>query len=225
MSGQATCPRCDAAVRPPSIWRSSWSCAVHGDVVPLHPAHPADSEHLEWLAGCSDVPIWLPWPLPDGWLVTGVRTARDGRTERAQAVAMAISGPNPLRTPQSHQPVADALLVSEVPGVGLGAHLAGRADLDPGDGLLGGPPVAKLQAAGARAPLWEVDGHPGDRAVFVGEAGGVWLWVVLWPASASPVLDLDIDLVDVRDPGHTLDVPCGAMSPHLQWERQPQPSS
>ncbi|GAA4980786.1 hypothetical protein GCM10023225_21090 [Kineococcus glutinatus] len=211
-------------MRPPTIWRSTWTCPSHGDVVPLHPAQRADTEHLEWLASCSDVPVWLPWPLPAGWLVTGVRCARDGRSGRAQAVAMAVSGPNPLRSP-AEQPVADALLVSEVPGTGLGAHLAGRLDVDPGDGLLDGPPVAKVHAAGASAPLWEVDGAPGDRSVFVGEAGGVWLWVVLWPRSASSLLEHDIDLVDVRDPGHTLDVPCGAMSPHLQWETAPRAAS
>lgn len=213
MGGTATCPRCDGAVRAPSIWHSSATCAVHGEVVPLQSAHPADEEHLTWVARHSDVPVWVPWPLPDGWLVTGTRCVRDDRHE-AQAVVVAVSGPH--HGPAGGSPVADLLLVAEQPGVGLGAHLAGRDELDPGEGLATGRPAARLHAAGAASPLWSVPSG-GDRAVLVGEAGGVWLWALLWPAAAGVTLIDDLELVDLRDPDHELDLPCGALSPRLHW--------
>jgi hypothetical protein len=63
-------------------------------------------------------------------------------------------------------------------------------------------------------PLWSLDGGP-DRAVYVGEALGHWLWAVLWPAAAG-VLMLDrLELLDLREPGMTLDLPFGAASPRL----------
>lgn len=220
MGGTAQCPRCDGAVRAPSIWHSGYTCAVHGEVVPLQPPHPADAEHLAWIARHADVPVWLPWPLPDGWLVTGTRCVRDEKHE-AQAVVVAVSGPH--HGPAGCSPVADVLLVAEQPGSGLGAHLAGRDDLDPGEDLVTGRPAARLHAAGASTPLWSVPAE-GDRAVLVGEAGGVWLWALLWPAAAGVTLLDDLELVDLRDPAHELDVPCGALSPRLRWAGQAVPA-
>ncbi|PRY15140.1 hypothetical protein CLV37_10566 [Kineococcus rhizosphaerae] len=193
---------------------------MHGEVVPLQPPHPADSEHLAWIARHSDVPVWLPWPLPDGWLVTGTRCVRDDKHE-AQAVVVAVSGPH--HGPAGGPRVADLLLVSEQPGTGLGAHLAGRDDLDPGEGLVTGRPAVRLHAAGASTPLWSVPAD-GDRAVLVGEAGAVWLWALLWPATAGVTLLDDLHLVDLRDPAHELDVPCGAPSPRLHWARLDVPA-
>ena len=213
MGGTARCPRCDAAVRAPSIWHNGATCAVHGEVVPLQPAQPADNQHLEWIAAHSDVPVWLPWPLPDGWLLTGTRCVRDDR-HPAQAVVVAASGPH--HGAPGGSPVADLLLVAERPGTDLGAHLAGRDDLDPGEGLVAGAPAARAHAAGACAPLWGVESD-GDRAVLVGEAGGVWLWALLWPAAAGATVLDDLELVDLRDPAHALDVPCGAMTPRVLW--------
>jgi hypothetical protein len=213
MGGTARCPRCDAAVRAPSIWHNGSTCAVHGEVVPLQPAQSADSQHLEWIAAHSDVPVWLPWPLPDGWLLTGTRCVRDEK-HPAQAVVVAASGPH--RGAPGGSPVADLLLVAERPGTGLGAHLAGRDDVDPGEGLVTGAPAARPHAGGSSTPLWSVEAD-GDRAVLVGEAGGVWLWALLWPAAAGLTVLDDLELVDLRDPAHTLDVPCGAMTPRVQW--------
>ena len=213
MSGTARCPRCDDAVRAPSIWHSSATCASHGAVVPLQPAQPADAAHLSWIARHSEVPVWLPWPLPPGWLVTGTRCVRDDRHD-AQAVVVAVSGPH--HGPPGGPPVAEMLLVSEQPGTGLGAHLAGREDVDPGDGLVAGAPAARAHAGGTVAPLWPVPAD-GDRAVLVGEAGGVWLWALLWPAAAGATVLDDLELVDLRQREHPPDVPCGAMSPRVQW--------
>ncbi|MEZ0164685.1 DUF6758 family protein [Kineococcus sp. LSe6-4] len=226
MGGTTRCPRCDGAVRAPSIWHSGYTCAAHGEVVPLQPPHPADAEHLAWIARHSDVPVWLPWPLPDGWLVTGTRCVRDDKHE-AQGVVVAVSGPH--HGPPGCSPVADLLLVAEQPGTGLGAHLAGRGDLDPGDGLVTGRPAARLHAAGAAAPLWPVPAaddaaRADDRTVLVGEAGGVWLWALLWPGAAGVDLLDDLELVDLRDPAHELDVPCGALSPRLRWADREVPA-
>ncbi|NAZ77551.1 hypothetical protein GTQ99_19350 [Kineococcus sp. T13] len=220
MGGTARCPRCDDAVRAPSIWHSSATCAVHGEVVPLQPEQQADAEHLDWVARHSDVPVWLPWPLPDDWLVTGTRCVRDDR-HGAQAVVVAVSGPH--HGPAGCSRVADLLLVAEQPGTGLGAHLAGRDDVDPGEGLVTGPPAVRLHAGGAWTPLWSVPAGE-DRAVLVGEAGGVWLWALLWPAAAGITLLHDLRLVDLRDPAHALDVPCGALSPRLRWAERAEPA-
>ena len=46
------------------------------------------------------------------------------------------------------------------------------------------PDRASVEAAGQRAPLWAVPTSD-DRAAFVGEAYGVWLWLVMWPMSAA----------------------------------------
>jgi hypothetical protein len=54
-----------------------------------------------------------------------------------------------------------------------------------------------------------------DRAVYVGEALGCWIWAVLWPGTAGFLLIDDFVLTDLRDAGHELDVPCGALSPRL----------
>ena len=105
--------------------QSAWTCGEHGPVAPLHAARPGTSEQLAHLAAKSMVPVWLPWPLPPGWLTTGFRYAGDDRTGPVASV-VALSGPNPLpgHGPR-HQPAADLLLVAEQPAVGLGASLAG----------------------------------------------------------------------------------------------------
>ncbi len=219
MNSPATCPRCDEAVRAPSIWHSSATCARHGEVVPLQPPQPADPEHLAWVAAHSEVPVWAPWPLPDGWLLTGVRCVRDEHHD-ARAVVVATSGPHAGGHVDEQGRVggglAEMLLVAEQPGTGLGARLAGLDDVDPGDGVVGGAPAARLRADRAGTPLWGVPVE-GDRAVLVGEAAGVWLWALLWPASAGASMLEGLELIDLREPGHALDVPCGALTPRVAW--------
>jgi hypothetical protein len=197
---------------------SAWTCGEHGPVAPLHPVRPGTSEQLAHLAARATVPVWLPWPLPTGWLASGFRHAGDDRTGPVAAV-VALSGPNPLPGVEARlQPTADLLLVAEQPAVGLGSSLAGLDEVDPGDSLSGAlldrTPHGKVHAAGHPTPLWHVPGGP-DRAVYVGEAHAVWLWLVMWPASAGALLLEGLRLVDARDPGHPLDIPTGATSPRL----------
>ena len=80
---------------------------------------------LRAAASTAGVPLWLPWPLPRGWLVTGVVTAGDERTG-ARATAVVCSGPAPLGG------VAELVLVGEEMGVGLGARFAGLDGPDAG---------------------------------------------------------------------------------------------
>jgi hypothetical protein len=172
----------------------------------------ASDDVLRQVGATSGVPLWMPWPVPPGWLVSGVRTAGDDHSGTV-ATVLACSGPNPLPLGGVDDLQADLLLVAEAPGVGLGAHLAGLPDVDPGHTVGEGSPHLKLAADGHDTPLWTVavDG----LVAYVGEASGVWLWALVWPPSASAVLLETFDLVDLRDPGHLLDVPYGALSPRL----------
>lgn len=216
------CPRCGADARPPGLWSDVWTCPAHGDIAPLHAPMAATPETLVGGAQRSQVPVWLPWPLPVGWLATGLLLAGDEHSG-TRAAAVACSGPNPLPPslhddePEAETPghrVADLLLVAEQPGVGLAAHLAGLGGVDAGDAIAAGGPNLKLDAAGQDVPLWCVGGD--GCAAYVGEARGVWLWALVWPQRAAAVLLEDFSLVDLRDPGHALDIPCGALSPRLQ---------
>ena len=181
-------------------------CARHGPVAPLHPVTAPRRELLAELARRSTVPMWLPWPLPTGWLVTGVAWAGDDRTG-PRAVATACSGPAPLGGP------GDLLVVSEELGVGLGAHLAGIAGPDPGS--LTETPTAAVHTAGHLTPLWSVPGRD-DRAAFVGEAHALWLWLILWPAPAGHLLAENVSMTDLRQPGHDLDLPFGALPDRIR---------
>lgn len=208
-----SCPRCGVVVRPPGIWSDTWTCPDHGGVAPLHPPTLATPEALAQTGHRSQVALWVPWPLPPGWLISGVRVAGDDHSGPV-AVVMACSGPNPLAGGVTEPRSADLLLVAEQPGVGLGAHLAGLPDVDPGASVGVGAPHLKLVAAGQHTPLWAV-GAAGPAA-YVGEAAGDWLWVLVWPQSAAAVLLEQFALRDLRDLGLLPELPpSGALSPRL----------
>jgi hypothetical protein len=207
-----TCPRCGADVRSPGLWSDSWTCPIHGAIAPLHPAMTATHESLRQLGLRSQVPLWLPWPLPAGWLVSGVRVAGDEHTGPV-ATVLACSGPNPLVVEPTDPHSADLLLVSEQPGVGLAERLAGIGGLDPGDVDGRGAPNLKLTVGGHDTPLWALDTD--GVAAYVGEAAGVWLWAITWPQTALAVLLDQFELRDVRDIDPLPDMPLGALSPRL----------
>lgn len=207
MKGDLTCPRCGGALRPPGLWSSTWQCDLHGEVAPLHPVNRPSAEALAATVGGAKAPVWLPWPLPHGWLLTGLVHAGDERTGWV-AVGVACSGPAPLGG------AGDLVLVAEEPGVGLGARYAALPNSDPGVSFEHVLPDAKVHAAGHPTPMWHVAADE-QRAVYVGEAVGMWLWAVLWPADAGVLLMDDLVLTDLRNAGHELDVPCGALTPRL----------
>jgi hypothetical protein len=207
MSGHPSCARCGRDVRAPGIWSNAWRCEIHGDVEPVAPVGLPTPERLErdlTTGPVSDVPFWLPWPLPTGWLATGVTHAGDDR-HGVRASLLSCAGPNPVGGP------ADLVLIAEEPGVGLGARWAGMEGPDPGAELLTQTgPHAKVQAAGHPTALWCVHGAT-DRAVYVGEALGRWLWMILWPASAGVLVADHITLIDLRDAPCDLDIPLGPL--------------
>ncbi|GAA1514699.1 hypothetical protein GCM10009730_20050 [Streptomyces albidochromogenes] len=183
---------------------------MHGTVHPLQPVVPPSVEALTVAVKRAKVPVWMPWPLPVGWLFTGVTCAGDDRSG-SRATVVACSGPGPLGG------LGEMLLVAEELGVGLGARYAGVQGPDPGAYMsMDKPPQAKLMAAGRPTPLWHLSGVPDDRAVFAGEACGLWLWAVVWPEQSGLMMYDELILTDLRDAGAEVDlVPCGALSPRL----------
>lgn len=181
----------------------------------------ASDQALAQIASRSQVPLWLPWPLPSGWLITGVRFAGDEHSGPV-ATVLALSGPNPLVLDTDDILSADLLLIAEQPGVGLAAHLAGLDTVDPGEAVAAGRPEAKLVAAGHETPMWSVSTERQGRidlepmAAYVGEALGVWLWALTWPQAGAAVLMEQFALVDLRDPEHAYPLPFGALSPRLR---------
>jgi hypothetical protein len=201
-----TCPRCGGPVHEPSAWSSAWQCDVHGQVHPLRMVYSPSAEGLVGLLRGVAVPVWLPWPLPAGWLVTGFAGAGDERSGTRGCI-VAVSGPNPVGGP------GEMLLVSEELGVGLGAGCAGLNGPDPGSNFAAGPSHGCVRFGNHDFPLWHVD-TPG-RAAFAGEVMGNWLWLILWPDTAGMLLVDPLELRDLRDPGQDLDLPFGAQSPRL----------
>lgn len=174
-------------------------------VAPLQPPARWNQEYLAAVLTHSQVPLWLPWPLPAGWVLTGVVLAGDPR-EPAVASAVMLSGPAALGGP------AELVLVAEEPGVGLGAGYAGVSGPDPGPAGFELAPTTRVMASDHETSLWEVP-TPVDRSAYLGEAVGCWLWAVSWPMESVLVLHDQASLVDLRDAGHPLDVPLGAPSP------------
>jgi hypothetical protein len=208
MSKPYSCARCGGPVREPGIWSNAWRCERDGDVDPVTPAVLPSHEQLAAAVKGARIPFWLPWPLPAGWLATGLSRAGDERTG-VRAALLACGGPNPLGG------YGEMVVIAEEPGVGLGARWAGLPGLDPGRKLATTTgPHAKVHVAGHATPLWCVDGGA-DRAVYVGEARGLWLWIVLWPSSAGALVHDNLTLVDLRDAPTDLQPPLGALSPRL----------
>ncbi len=215
MGVAVSCPRCGGPVRPPDLMHSDWRCDICGTVVPFHVAEHINGEILTAVAARADgVPIWCPWPLPPGWMVTGIGWAGDDRTG-TRATALACSGPAPLGGGP-----ADVLLIAEEPGVGLGNRYAGLSGPDPGgylqELLATTAAHAKVKAAGRPTPLWAV-GSPDDRSAYVGEARGLWLYGVTWPASAGYLFADDVVLHDLTD-WLPPELVYGAPSPYLHGE-------
>lgn len=208
MRPEPSCPRCAGTLRPPGLWSNSWSCEWHGAVEPQQPFVQPTPEYAAGLVTRAALPFWAPWPLPRGWVITGLGFVGE-ESSRAVASIVACTGPNPAGG------AGDLLLVAEDPGVGLGARYAGLPGPDPGDDFGVDAPHAKVHAGGQSTSLWSVPSAP-DRAVYAGEASGRWLWAVMHPESAGlMLLDLMV-FTDLRELGHEIDLlPFGALCPRL----------
>ncbi len=85
---------------------------------PLQPVLPPSVEALGVVVHRTQVPVCMPWPLPVGWLFTGVAAAGDDRSG-GRASARGLPGTRPLGG------IGELILVAEELGVGLGARYAG----------------------------------------------------------------------------------------------------
>ncbi|MGH3510361.1 MAG: DUF6758 family protein [Nocardioidaceae bacterium] len=202
------CPRCASAVSGSS---GNWHCEVHGEVTPLwRPEAAGYDTFVEHLTRSAEFPSLLPWPFPAGWAITDFGcVARPG--EDAHATFMTCAGPTDL------DGVVEITVVTEEPGVGLGARCAGVDRTDPGVDIVGSPHV-KVRLAGHPVPLWSVSTSEADvvfdRSVFAGEAQGRWMWLVLRPASAALLLSDAWGFSEIADLGPELvDVPFGGQPP------------
>jgi hypothetical protein len=172
---------------------------------------------IHQIARANQVPVWVPRPMPENWLITGLQAAQDDQVGTVACV-VAVSGSHPIPELGDDEPTVDLMFVAEQPGVGLGAHLAGLHGVDAGPLLqekaLHDPAEIKIDADGHEVPLWSV---PVDGGIaYVGEAAGVWLWLLAWPTSAAVVLLNRFSLVDVRGADLDLELPCGPLTPRLR---------
>jgi hypothetical protein len=198
---------------------SDWRCDADGAILPLHVAQHIGSDIVESVRAKArahpgsngPTPIWCPWPLPLGWMVTGVGWVGDERSG-VRATVVACSGPAPLQGGP-----ADIVLVAEEPGIGLGTRFAGIPGPDPGPylerDLATTAAHAKVKADGWPTALWAVKSAE-DRSAYVGEARGLWLYAVAWPAQAGYLLAENVVLLDLVDTVPS-EMVYGAPSPYL----------
>lgn len=213
----AGCPRCAAPIAP--IDELTWSCPEHGEVVPLWRPETATYDgfaaHLE---RAGTFPTYLPWPLGPGWTVTDFAVVAN--PESTLATLTCVTGSSALDGP------VDVFVISEEPGTGLGARVAGLLTgdaaerVDPGGEVGEGTSLVKVRLGTYPVGLWPVSvsgvGGELDRSVLAGEAEGRWLWLVLRPASAILLLRDDWILRDVSATGPQLvTLPFGGPAP--QW--------
>jgi hypothetical protein len=179
-------------------------------VLPLNAFHRLDAANFDHVGSRSDVPVWLPDPLPPGWSLAGLAAVGDGRS-RYQATATAFTGPAPLGGD------GEWLLVAEEPAIGLGAGYAQSSPAElvgPSELTEGGPP-ARVHALGRPTPLWPAPCDRPDRSAYVGEADGVWLWLIGFPADAGYAVLENLTLIDARE-GLPSELPRVTPSPRLR---------
>ena len=201
------------------------TCPVHGVVEPLWRPERADYDSFAELVGRSDLPTYLPWPMSPGWSISDFGCVGSGGQVRASVTTTV--GTSDLDGD------VEVTVVSEDPGVGLGARCAGTSYDDPGPQISNGPAAIHVRAGGRTVPMWlvddAVDHAPSPdplaelsavedellaRAVFAGEADGRWLWLVIKPASAALLLHDDWLLADVTGFGpEALEMPFGGRRP------------
>lgn len=199
MTLAASCPRCSSPV---SGAKSKWRCEVHGTIIPLWRPTVASYESMaEHLQQCVAVPTLLPWPLSPGWSVTDFGCVANPE-EDAMASLASCAGVSDL------DGFVELTVVTEEPGVGLGARCAGIDRTDPGAEIGEGPPHIKVRIEGRQVSLWSVSTSASDndfdRSVFAGESEGRWLWLIMRPASAALLLNDDWILSDVNQLGPEL---------------------
>ena len=199
---QPSCSRCSAPVtRTASEAGGAWSCPDHGPTHVLWRPEAATYDELaSHLGRTRDFPTYLPWPLSPGWSISDLAAVTEG--DRVRGTLTCVTGTSELDGP------VDVLVVTEEPGTGLGARVAGTRHADPDPGHFQGQPLVRVRLEQKQVPLWSVStsGSSGewDRSVVAGEAFGRWLWIVVRPASAVLLLRDDWILRDVAPVGPPL---------------------
>lgn len=178
----------------------------------MHPFRGLDTAALRHVQGEAEVPLWVPEPLPTGWALAGLGAVGDARS-RLRATVTSFRGPAPLGGD------GEWLLIAEEPGIGLGASYAKAQELPETLPPPGSPP-AKIHTLGHPTPLWWVPSVDDGRSVYVGEAAGVWLWLISFPSDAGYALLEDLSLSDARA-GVLPALPIGEKSTRLR----PQPAA
>jgi len=188
-----------------------WTCGEHGPVQPLwRPTVASYDAFGELLGRAPAFPTYLPWPMSPGWSVTDFGIVDAAGTVTASVTC--CSGTSELDGP------VDVFIVAEEAGTGLGSRCAGTPHADPGSEVGEGPPPVRVRADSQSVPMWLVSTSAADehfdRSVFVGEAAGRWLWIVLRPASAMLLLRDDWILRDASQVGpEMLDLAFGGNAP------------
>ena len=206
MALEACCPRCASAI---SRDADACRCPNHGVVSPLlRPTVVGYDTFAEVMQAVDDVPTYLPWPMSPGWSIAdfGCVAGSGG-----SATVTTTVGTSDL---DGH---VELTIVSEDPGVGLGARCAGVDLIDPGGSLVEEAPSVRVRAGGRAVALWPIDGPDGpplERSVFAGESDGRWLWLVLRPAAAALLLHDEWLLADVTGFGpEAIEMPFGGARP------------
>ncbi|GAC1387238.1 MAG: hypothetical protein NVSMB48_26420 [Marmoricola sp.] len=172
-------------------------CPIHGIVTPLARPHVVDIDSLREVSELiPERSIYLPWPMSPGWSI-----ADFGCVPGSDAATFTVTVGSTI--PDGRVEVS---VISEDPGVGVGARCAGLAGVDPGRQLgveLGGErPAAYVRIDSRAVPLWIIrsldpDADPLETTAFAGEADGRWLWVVIRPAPAALLMRDDWLLTDI----------------------------
>jgi len=193
-----SCPRCTREVSVAAhAGDGSVECSVHGVVAPLARPHQVNFDGLREVSDLvPELPIYLPWPMSPRWSIADFGCVA-GRSSATFSVIVGSTIPDGR---------VEVSVISEDPGVGLGARCAGLAGVDPGkqaEGDVNGERPATYVRIDSRAvPLWIIknidpDADPFATTAFAGEADGRWLWVIVRPASAALLMRDDWLLTDI----------------------------
>lgn len=209
MGLEASCPRCTSPV---TTEGGEVVCAQHGPVPALWRPTEADYDTFaELVQRAGSIPTYLPWPMSPGWSIADFGCVLDHG--RAVATVTTTTGTSDLDGP------VDITVVSEDPGIGLGARCAGTPALDPGEQVGRGRHDVHVRAAGRPVRMWAVeaeDDEPLEKSVFAGEADGRWMWLVVRPASAALLLRDEWLFADVGGFGpEAVEMPFGG--PRPRW--------
>jgi len=206
MALEASCPRCTSGV---TVDAGDHRCPAHGVVNPLlRPAKVGYESFAEMMRAVAGAPTYLPWPMSPGWSIADFGCVGGNAGTATVTTTVGTSDLDGR---------VEVTIVSEDPGVGLGARCAGVELIDPGSGLVEEAPAIRVRAGRRAVALWPIDGAEGpplERSVFAGESDGRWLWLVLRPASAALLLHDEWLLADVTGFGpEAIEMPFGGTRP------------